>query len=70
MSHSFVIVRLRRMFLQLESPEHADVNVCVPVQQARPKKDSTFSPVVGLKTGAEGCARVMDVADLPRVFAR
>jgi hypothetical protein len=42
----------------------------VPVQEARPRKDSTFPPIVGLKTGAEGCARVMDVVDLPRAFAQ
>lgn len=46
------------------------MNVFVSVQQAQPKKDSTFSLVAGLKTVAEGGVRVMDVVDLPRVFAQ
>lgn len=46
------------------------MNVCVPVQQALPKRGLTFSPIAGLMTGAEGCARVMDVVDLPKVFAQ
>jgi hypothetical protein len=39
----------------------------VLVQQAQLRKDS---PVAGLKIGAEGCVRGMDVGDLPTAFAR